>query len=27
VIRVTVELDGSASPACVAETISRYYAA
>lgn len=27
VIRVTVELDGSDKPACVVDTISRYYAA
>jgi len=27
VIRVTVELEGSATPACVADTISRYYPA
>jgi hypothetical protein len=26
-IRVTVEIEGGAKPACVAETISRYYPA
>src|SRR3546814_9447791 len=25
VIRVTVEIDGEAKPACIADTISRYY--
>jgi acyl dehydratase len=26
-VRVTVEIEGGAKPACVAETISRYYPA
>jgi hypothetical protein len=25
VIRVTVEIDGESKPACIADTISRYY--